>query len=61
MDLYLENSEMVLLQGNIYETLEIGKALLSLVSFDYVIFSIKAPFMDPSRPKIVDYSLTKSS
>mgnify|MGYP004709237509 CR=1 FL=1 len=55
----LVSSQVVYFQGNIYETLEIGKSLPFLTSLEHVTFTIKSPFNDPPRPKMVDYSLTK--
>nr|XP_027085682.1 uncharacterized protein LOC113707618 [Coffea arabica]XP_027085771.1 uncharacterized protein LOC113707684 [Coffea arabica] len=56
----LVNSQVVHIQGNIYETLGIGKSLSFLTLLDHVAFAIKSPFNDPPRPKMVDYSLTKA-
>ena len=61
MDVPLENSQVALLQNNIYKILKIGRPLPPIISFDYLAFAINLPFIDPPRPKIVDYSLTKLS
>ena len=51
---------MTHIQANIYEALKIGKPLPPLTSLEHAYFVVKSPFNDPSHPKIVDYSLTKS-
>ena len=60
MNISLVSTQVTNIQDNIYESLELSKTLPSLLSFDYVIFAIKPPFNNPSRPLMVDYSLTKS-
>ena len=50
---------MIHIQSNIYEILEIGKSLPSLVSLENVTFAIEPSFIDVPRFKMVDYSLTK--
>ena len=52
---------MTHIQDNIYDSLEIGKSSPSLLSFEYMGFTIKSPFNNLPRPKMIDYSLTKPS
>ena len=58
MDIPLDNSQVVFLKSNIYETLGIDKSLSSFKSFEYGLFAVKPSFVDPQHPKMVDYSLT---
>ena len=60
MDVPLVSSQVMHIQNNIYESLEIGKPLLSLLSLEHVAFVIEPPFVDPPHTLRVDYSLTKS-
>ena len=59
MDVPLVSSQVIHIQGDLYESLETGKSLPPLISFDYVIFAIESPFVDPPRPLMVNCSLTK--
>ena len=46
-DVPLVSTQVVHVQGNIYDSLETGKLLPPLISFEHVTFSIKSPFNDP--------------
>ena len=43
----LMSSQMVHIQGDIYQTLEIGIPIPTLLSFGYVAHSLEPPFVDP--------------
>ena len=58
-DVPLVNFQAVIFQENIFEMLEIEKPLLSPKSFEDKIHGVEPPFVDPPRPKLVDYSLRK--
>ena len=60
MDVPLVNTQVTRVQGNIYESLEMGKPFPPLISLEHVALVVKPPFNDPSHPLIVNYSLTKS-
>ena len=55
MDIPFVSTQVLHIQDNIYETLEIGKFLPSLISLDYVAFAIKPPFIDSFCHLMVDY------
>ena len=59
-DVPLVSTQVTCIQGNIYDSLEIGKPLPSLLSLEHVAFAIKPPYNDPPQPLMVDYSLKKS-
>ena len=54
----LMSSQLVHIQGDIYQTLEIGIPFSTLLSFGYMVHSFELSFVDPPWPKLVDYSLT---
>ena len=51
------SSQVVKIQGNIYEELEIGKPIPTLKSFGNKAHKVDPLFVDPPRPKLLDYSL----
>ena len=52
----LVNSQVVIFEADIFETLEIKKPLPSPKSFEDKAHEVESPFVDPPRPKLVDYS-----
>ena len=55
----LMNSQVMYEQSDTYKIFRTGKLLPTLLSFGYVVHIIEPPFIDPPRPELVDYSLTK--
>ena len=55
----LVSSQVMYEQSDTYKIFRTGKLLPTLLSFGYVVHSLEPPFVDPPRPKLVDYSLTK--
>ena len=55
----LLSSQVLKIQGSIYQTLEIGKSAPTLKSYGYEAHEVEPPFVYPSRPELVDYFLIR--